>query len=117
MADAASADSETSRSDDRYDVLFDAALSSQNGGDYEAAIAYYTEAVELNPRAAAAYVNRGVAYESTGDLDRALRDYGKALGLEPKPEAYHNRGNVHFKRGEYDRAVRDYGKALELDAG
>ena len=61
-------------------------------------------AIEFDPQTADAYVNRGAAYESMDDLNRALQDFNTALGLEPKSEAYNNRGNVYFKKRDYDRA-------------
>ena len=111
------ASSDSPRSDHDYDVPFDLAVSLQEKGDQEPAIAHYTKAIKLDPQAAEAYINRSVAYESMGELDLALRDLDTALDIEPRFEAHHNRGNVHYKKGDYDRAIRDYAKALELDPG
>src|SRR5258708_16435673 len=33
---------------------------------------------------AGAYTNRGNVYRDTGELDRALKDFNKAISLEPK---------------------------------
>ena len=104
-------------SGDDYSALFECALSAQKKGDYAAAIARYAEAIELDPHVAEVYINRGAAYESTGELDLALRDLDAALDIESRSDAYHNRGNVHFKKGDYGRAIRDYGEALKLDPG
>jgi len=63
-----------------------------------------------------AYYNRGVAYARTGDLDRAERDYSKAIELNSAYAlAYHNRGNIRRQKGAYALAVADYDAAL--DAG
>lgn len=63
-----------------------------------------------------AHYNRGVAYARTGDLDRAERDYSKAIELNSAYAlAYHNRGNIRRQKGAYDLAVADYDAAL--DAG
>lgn len=109
--------SESSEPNSDYNSLFDLALSLQEKKDYENAIANYTRAIELNSQTAEAYVNRGAAYESMGNLDLALQDFNTALALEPKSEAYNNRANVHFKKRDYDRAAQDYSKALELGPG
>ena len=106
-------------SEPNYDCnsLFDLALSFQEKKDYEMAIAYYTRAIELSSQTAEAYVNRGAAYESMGNLDLALQDFNTALALEPKSEAYNNRANVYFRKRDYQRAIQDYSKALELERG
>ena len=112
-----SAKSEVPESNDDYKSLFELAFAFQQKRDFQKAVTYYTKAIELNPETAEAYVNRGAAYESMDDLDRALEDFNKSLALEPKSEGYNNRANVYFKRRDYDQAVQDYSKALELGSG
>ena len=52
-----------------------------------------------------------------GDYDRALADYGRAIGTNPKfPIYFWNRGNVYRVKGDYDRAIRDYDQAIALNA-
>ncbi len=64
---------------------------------------------------AATYVNRGIIYNRTRQLDLALSDFGAALQLNQQlAEAYLNRGNTHFFRREFDAAGGDYGKAIDL---
>ena len=86
-------------------------------GNYREAIARYTRVIEVEPEQAGAYINRGAAYESAGNLDLALQDLDTALSLGSWPEAYHIRGYVHFKRGDFDKAVLDFSEAIRLDAG
>ena len=111
------AESKNARSGRDYCSLFGLALECQLEGDQRRAIAHYTEAIKLEPRAADAYVNRAAAHQSWGDLELALRDLDQALALEASPEAYNNRGNIHFLKGDYDRAVRDYSEAVNLEPG
>ena len=98
-------------------ALFDEALSFQKGGNYQKAIAYYTKAIEIRPQVSDAYINRGAAYESTGDLDLALQDLNIALGMGPRSEAYHIRGHVYFRKGDFGQAVLDLSEAIRLDSG
>ena len=100
-----------------YNALIDAAYTSQMGRDYQKAITYYTKAIESDPQVAGVYINRAAAYESIGDLERALQDLDEALTLESKPKAHHNRGNIYFIKGDYDRAIQNYDRALELEPG
>ena len=44
-------------------------------GDFDAAIADYTKAIELNPEDADTYHIRGFAYADKGDFDAAISDY------------------------------------------
>ncbi len=63
-----------------------------------------------------AYINRGVAYDSKGEYDRAIEDYDKAIALNPNDASfYYNRGNTYDYKGEYDRAITDYDQAIALD--
>ena len=65
---------------------------------------------------AAAYVNRGYAYDSKGDHDRAIADYGESIRLDPQnPKAYYNRGIAYDSKGEHNRAITDFGELIRLD--
>ncbi len=81
----------------------------------EQAVADYTRAIELDPRYAKAYNNRGNTYAALGEKERALDDYDVALELEPDLTlAYFNRGLLHYRIGDYEQAVADLELYLEL---
>lgn len=87
-------------------------------GEYELAVKDYSKAIELNPKDAPAYLNRGRAYSNKKSFDLAALDYDKTIELNPKEStAYLNRGDLHEKRGNAPQAMSDYQKAVELDAG
>src|SRR5690349_9351940 len=70
-------------------------------GDYDIAIAEYSNAIELNPAHAESYANRGGAYLAQGEYTRAAADYDFAIKLDPTlAEAYYNRANVWRAAGE-----------------
>jgi tetratricopeptide (TPR) repeat protein len=50
-------------------------------GDYENAISDYTKAIEIDPKYAVAYYNRGNIYYSRGEYDKAWEDIRKAKSL------------------------------------
>jgi tetratricopeptide (TPR) repeat protein len=87
-----------------------------NKGDSDRAIADHNKAIEIDPKYAPAYLNRGIAHEKKGDHDRAIADFDKVIEIDPKyaPD-YNSRGIAYEKKGEYDRAIADYGNAIELD--
>ncbi|MBK8539507.1 MAG: tetratricopeptide repeat protein [Ardenticatenia bacterium] len=43
----------------------------------------YSRAIELDPKYACAYCNRGDAYAKLGEYQRALKDYSRAIELDP----------------------------------
>ncbi|WP_299623492.1 tetratricopeptide repeat protein, partial [Pelagibius sp.] len=83
---------------------------------FEKAVADYDKAIELDPKYAAAYNNRGNAHDDLEQFEKAVADYDKAIELDPKyAAAYNNRGNVHYDLEQFEKAVADYDKAIELD--
>jgi tetratricopeptide (TPR) repeat protein len=92
-------------------------LASGARGDYERAIAAYSEAIKYDPKYPIAYNNRGVAYFKNGDNDHAIADYDAAIRLNPKvASAWANRARAYREKGDHDRAIADYTKAIGLDA-
>src|SRR5208282_248957 len=80
------------------------------------AIDAFNKALELNPKYAAAYYNRGAAYYYLGSYNQAIADYNKAIELNMKDAmVYYNRGSAYYSLGKYDLAIADYDKAIELD--
>jgi tetratricopeptide (TPR) repeat protein len=113
-------------------------------GDFEQAIADFSEAIQLNSTLASAYVLRGRAvYASVSKVvkidegfsevtplfrggkitndqkviyDRAMADYTQAIRIDPNDASpYTNRGNAYYFKGDYDRAIADYEAALRID--
>lgn len=65
---------------------------------------------------AEALLQRGMAYASQGEWDKAIRDYDEALRLEPANAwAYGIRGTAYYDKGDFDRAIQDFDQALRLD--
>ena len=103
----------------------DAAFYQKHGdeflakGEYDSAIAEYTEAVRLNPRDAVAFYSRGFAYHYKTDRDRAFADYKTALELKPELASQPMLQCVFYKsaKGESaDKAIEDCGKAISVSS-
>lgn len=63
-----------------------------------------------------AYYKRGDAYDETGEYDKAITSYSKAIELDPDHAlSYYNRGCAYGEIGEYEKAIADFNKAIELD--
>ena len=64
---------------------------------------------------AIAHNNRGNAYSTQRDYDRAIKDYDLAITLNPNyAKPYNNRGVAYQKKGDYDRAIKDFDEAIKL---
>jgi lipoprotein NlpI/Leu/Phe-tRNA-protein transferase len=98
-----------------HDFFFEG-MALYRAGQLDEAIAAYTKAIELNPKNAMVFSNRGNVYNYKGLWDMAIRDYDKAIELDPKNAVtFNNRGTVYSDKGLWDMAIRDYDKAIELD--
>ncbi|MGP0093437.1 MAG: caspase family protein [Xanthobacteraceae bacterium] len=70
---------------------------------------------ETTGNRASAFVNRGVSYQSKGELDRAIADYDQAIRQNPALViAWHDRGDAYVTKGEPDRAIADLTEAIRL---
>jgi tetratricopeptide (TPR) repeat protein len=87
------------------------------GGPYLklGALADYTKAIELDPRSATAYTNRGAVKYDLGDKQGALADHTIAIELDPKSDiAYANRGAVKYDLEDRQGAIADWIVAARL---
>lgn len=85
-------------------------------GKYQEAIEACSGAIELDPKLAAVYINRGNAHSEFGDRRQAIKDFNKAIELDPKGgAAYINRGNAYSSLGDHRQAIKDFDKAVELE--
>ena len=77
-----------------------------------------TQHVRLKSRDAEGYNNRGFAYYQTGQYEKAISDFTKAIEIDPQfAQAYNNRGWVYVKKCQYDQALSDFNKSTEIDPG
>lgn len=83
---------------------------------YEEAITTYTQAIQINPKHAEAYYNRGIAYATLQRFEEAIADFNQAIQNNPKyAEAYFNRGIIYAKQHRYEEAIADYSQAIQIN--
>jgi tetratricopeptide (TPR) repeat protein len=84
--------------------------------DYEQAIVDLSNAIQVSPRVADAYVLRAYSYYFNGDYDKTLEDSDKALSLskENSAELYNLRGDSYRYSKRFEEATAEYAKAYEL---
>jgi tetratricopeptide (TPR) repeat protein len=109
-----------------YDGLIaarDPALDAQSAadrafedGDYDRALALYSDRVAVEPNSA--FALRGIAQSlmQLGRSEEALGAFAAAISADPGfGGVYANRGILHDRMGNYEAAIADYARALEFD--
>ena len=94
-------------------------------GDFDPAIADYSQAMALRPGDATtvrnlrvAHVRRGELHFASGAYDDAVTDFTQAISLEPEHHlAYQRRGELYTELGLIDLAVDDLERAMLLSPG
>ncbi len=84
--------------------------------NYEQAILYFTRYLNKYPNDKIGYVNRGIAYGSSGKYEQAVADYTKAVSLDSQyVSAYLGRGFIYIVAEKFESALRDLNTAVKLD--
>ncbi|MCG6137245.1 MAG: tetratricopeptide repeat protein [Nostoc sp. LLA-1] len=97
--------------------LYEDGVRNYQAGNYQAAVADFTLAIELDPENALVYNKRGNAFYKLGDYQQAKADSSKAITLNPQnASAYYDRGFSLYALGKYKEAIADYSKAIELNS-
>jgi tetratricopeptide (TPR) repeat protein len=77
---------------------------------------YFSKAIELNPRLASAYEERGLNYYFQGKYNEVIEDFTNYIRLVPnKADAYKMLGIAYLKINNYEKAIVNFDKALELE--
>jgi rhomboid protease GluP len=83
---------------------------------YGRATDLYTNILRLDPENSWAYLNRGLVYQTTGDITKAIADYSDAIRLDPDNAfARYSRGALWAHQGEFDKAIDDCSEAIRID--
>jgi tetratricopeptide (TPR) repeat protein len=124
-------------------ALLDRGILFAMRGDFELAMADFTEAIQLDGALASAWVLRGRALYATVSkvtgietdfsrvrfdavrnptneqkaiYARAATDFTQAIRIDPNNKiAYRERGLMYSEQGDHDRAIADYNQAIRLD--
>ncbi|MEI0559819.1 tetratricopeptide repeat protein [Brachyspira intermedia] len=114
--------------------LFNLAYQAYDNKDYNLCINYYNQIIKITDEllkgydknseeyykykniCSMAYNNRGNAKSKLSYNEEAIKDYDKAIELNPNySTAYNNRGNTKNNLGLYKESIEDFNKAIELN--
>lgn len=77
---------------------------------------YFTKAIELNPRLAPAYEERGLNYYFQGKYHEVIEDFTNYIRLVPnKADAYKMLGIAYLKINNHEKAIVNFDRTLELE--
>lgn len=101
------------------DVL-NAGIAARPRGEFDTAIRLYSLAIESGElpqdTVAAVLASRGVAYDSKGEVDKAIADFNRAIQEKPNfGNAYIYRGLAWVRKRDYDRAIANFSDAIARD--
>jgi tetratricopeptide (TPR) repeat protein len=97
------------------DALHLLGVISIQDGNNQAAVEMITKAIEINPRIAIYYSNRGKALLSLKQFEQAVLSYDKAIALKSDyVQAHFGRGNALHQLKKFKLAVESYEKAINF---
>ncbi|WP_414527601.1 tetratricopeptide repeat protein [Nodularia chucula] len=100
----------------KFDEYIKLAEECFNKGDYQSAIAYCNQALQLKANNADAYSGRGSCRYELGDKQGAIDDFSQAINIAPNfAKAYGNRGETYFQLGDKQSAIADYTQVINID--
>lgn len=85
--------------------------------EYQNAIGYYNQVLELKPTHAKCYIGRAKCYYELGDAKKAMDDINEGIKIKINPNVanyYHGRGLIHSKLGNKESAIEDLQTAAKI---
>jgi tetratricopeptide (TPR) repeat protein len=98
------------------DPLFEEGLGYLESKEYHKAIRCFDKAIEIDPKNAAAWGEKGHALNELGNLLEAIKCFDKAIEIDPKNAfAYRGKGDALRRSRWHKEALRCFDKAIEID--
>jgi tetratricopeptide (TPR) repeat protein len=79
-------------------------------------VAFWTDCAVKSAEKLRSHTDLGVALYDAGDISEAIKQYEKAIQIDPNhPDVYNNMGNALFKHGDTDKSIQYFQKSLDLN--
>ena len=101
---------------DSSDKLNQSGVEALRNSNLKEAIAYFDQAIDLNPNEDVYLANRAEAYRLNGNHDLALADIDMAVELNDSIENLQCRAEIYESKSLIPEAVADYRHILEMDS-
>ncbi|KAI9106078.1 heat shock protein sti1 [Phlyctochytrium arcticum] len=87
-----------------------------SAGQFDDAIKYFSQAIELDPTNHVLYSNRSASYASLKNYQKALEDAEKAVEIKPDwTRGYSRKGAALHGLGQLTEAIEQYNLGLKID--
>jgi tetratricopeptide (TPR) repeat protein len=97
--------------------VFDDGVTASKAGNFDEAVAKFTEAAALAPKCFDCYYNIGFAHMQKKELDKAEEAFNKAIEFKPDYfEAFNGLATVYNAQKKFDKAGEASQKATDLAA-
>ena len=92
------------------------AESARDRSKYSEVIDSYNYVIQLNPRDAEAYLQRGLAKYNLKQYEAAINDFNEAIKRSPRDaDTYYQRGLAKYALKQYEAAIDDFNEAIKRD--
>jgi protein O-mannosyl-transferase len=96
-------------------ILSNSWLTYERNKVWKDELSLWSDVVSKSPHKVRPYNSRGMAYQMSGQLDKAIDDYSMSIRINPEYMiAYNSRGFIYQSQKLWDKAIADYTKAIEL---
>jgi len=104
------------KSPDSAPVRNNLGLALYAGGETDAAIRKFQEALTLNYKYPEAHCNLGFALLNKGAIDAAIKEFQEVLKISPNYyEAHNNMGLAFANLGQIDAAIKEFQEVLKIN--
>ena len=96
--------------------LKDKGTSLLDSGKYNESIAYFDQALTINPNDVTVLTNKGIALLGLGKSNESIAYFDKALTINPNDVmALNSKGLALYRLGEYNGSISYFDKALAIN--
>ena len=97
-------------------ILIYGAIASGHSSDFSNPIEFFSSGINANSNNAWALNGRGIIYEDTGNMEKALTDFDNSIRICSTYSApYFSKGDLYRNLGDYPKAEYFYSMALNYD--